>query len=250
MDSESIRVLLVEDEFITIETLARTLTDMNYEISGQARNVTDALDILDRNDTDFAILDIQIQGEKDGIWLAGKIREKYDIPFIFITAFGDKTTVKRAMEAAPYGYLVKPFNKVDVFTSIEVALNNFALRGNSSASIQSTDGEPKPLLIKDTVYIRDGYLYTKLNLNDILFVQSGKNYVEVNVKGKTHLVRSSLKEFCAILPDNLFVQVHRSYYVNLSVIDKIGPNFLKIDKMEVPVSSSFKDELSNRLTLF
>ncbi len=121
-----IRILIVEDEFITLETLKSVLSEMKFKISGDAMTASEAIAVLKKGETDLAILDINIKGDKDGIWLAKQIREKYQIPFIFLTAYGDDFTVKRAIETEPYGFLAKPFNKVDVYTSVAVAVNNFA----------------------------------------------------------------------------------------------------------------------------
>ena len=71
------------------------------------------------------MLDIQIQGDTNGIVLAKHINEKYHLPFVFLTAHSDPKTVKSAIETKPFGYLLKPFNSVDIYTSIEVALRNF-----------------------------------------------------------------------------------------------------------------------------
>src|SRR5687767_9217328 len=125
---EGINILIVEDEFITQKTIKEALNELGYSISGDAMDAEEALNILDKKTTDLAILDIQIQGDKDGIWIAKEIKEKYKIPFIFLTANADKNTVKRASETEPNGYLIKPFDKQDIFAAIETALRNFSAK--------------------------------------------------------------------------------------------------------------------------
>jgi len=125
-NQSTIRILIVEDEFITLETLKTVLSEMKFKISGDAMTANEDITVLKKKETDLAILDINIKGDKDGIWLAKQIREKYQIPFIFLTAYGDDYTTKRAIKTEPYGFLAKPFNKVDVYTSVAVAVNNFA----------------------------------------------------------------------------------------------------------------------------
>ena len=121
-----VRILIVEDEFITATDIKDNLEQMGYHITGLARDAAEACSILDQEETDLAILDINIQGDKDGIWIAKRINEHYKIPFIFLTSFGDERTVSSAIETKPYGYLVKPFERVDIYTSIEVALKNYS----------------------------------------------------------------------------------------------------------------------------
>lgn len=65
-----IRVLIVEDEFINLEVLRGYLEEMGYEISGDAMNPGEAIEVLERFDTDLAILDVNLKSQKDGIWIA------------------------------------------------------------------------------------------------------------------------------------------------------------------------------------
>ena len=71
------------------------------------------------------MLDINIQGSKDGIDLALIVKEKYDIPFIFLTALSYAATLERAKIAQPCAYLVKPYKTVDLHTSLAIGLFNF-----------------------------------------------------------------------------------------------------------------------------
>lgn len=251
MEGNPIRIMIVEDEFITIETLTSVLKEMNYNISGDAMTAEEAIKILDKGETDLAILDINIKGDKSGIWIAEQIRDKYHIPFIFLTAFGDEKTVNRAIEAEPYGYLVKPFNKVDVFTAIEVALKNFAKQGATEPkSEKEKETEHAPMISKDSIYIRDDYMFVKLNIPEIQYIKSDKNYLEIHLANKRHLVRGKLSDFAVRLPKDEFMQVHRSYIINLGMIDSFGAGFIKIKDTEIPLGNAYKEELKTRIQMF
>lgn len=252
MKGDQIRILIVEDEFITIETLTSVLKEMNYSISGDAMSAKEAIEILEKGETDLAILDINIKGDKDGIWLAGQIQEKYKIPFIFLSAFGDESTVHRAIETEPHGYLVKPFNKVDIFTAIEVALKNFAKqkKASSDKSTENASEEPSHIVAKDSIFIRDDYMFVKLKIEDILFIKSDKNYLEIHLPNKRHLVRGKLSDFAQNLSMDKFMQVHRSYVINIEAIDSFGAGFIKINRTEIPLGAAYKDELKNRVQFF
>ncbi len=252
MQEDGIRILLVEDEFITLETLKTILIGMNYKISGEVMDASKALEVLEKGETDPAILDINIKGDKDGIWLAEQIQKKYNIPFIFLTAFGDQATVKRAINTEPSGYIVKPFSKVDIFTAIEVSLKNFAKQNKTPQPAQPADDPPfeiPGIVVKDSIFIRDDYMFVKIKIEDILFIKSDKNYLDVYLAGKKHLVRGMLKDFIKILPSN-FLQVHRSYVVNITAVESFGNSFLKINNAEIPVGKAYKDELRSRFNIF
>jgi YesN/AraC family two-component response regulator len=78
------------------------LTEMGYNIVGTAMNAQEAITILSENKVDFALLDITIQGERDGIWLANYIQENYSIPHVFLTAYSDDVTMRNAINTNPY----------------------------------------------------------------------------------------------------------------------------------------------------
>lgn len=125
-DDMSIRILIVEDEPLIASDIEMTVHSGNYSVAGIAFTSTQALDMLHRFRPDMVLLDIAIKGDKDGIEIAGIIRDKYKIPFIYITSFADKDTLERAKATLPYGYIVKPFKDRDIISAIEMALYRHA----------------------------------------------------------------------------------------------------------------------------
>jgi two-component system, LytTR family, response regulator len=240
--SEPLHVLIVEDEFLTADTLKNYLVDFGYNITGIARDAQEALAILEEGNTDIAILDMNIQGSRDGIWLAHSINERFNIPFIFLTAYSDTQTVKSAVETKPYGYLVKPFNKVDIYTALEVAIEKFSeIQEQSDLMVESRIKE-KHLTSSDYIFVKEKNGYRKIAVKDILYVKSELKYIEIYLAQKKYVLRYSLSEFNEILPDN-FLQVHRSYIVNKNNVEYIGPNFLLVSGHEIPFSIQRKEEI-------
>ncbi|MEO0731622.1 MAG: response regulator transcription factor [Bacteroidota bacterium] len=126
MEQTSHRVLIIEDEALIAAEIESHLRALGYRVVGKARNGDKALDLLATARADIALLDINLRGSRDGVYLARLIREKYDYPFVFITALSDQVTLARAADTLPYGYIVKPFNRSDLFTTIELALHKYA----------------------------------------------------------------------------------------------------------------------------
>jgi two-component system, response regulator PdtaR len=120
-----IRVLIVEDEPLVAHDIASTLSGINYEVSGIAYTVAKARHQLDTNLPDIVLLDINLGTDTDGIMLAELIRQQYQIPFVYLTAYADAGTLERAKRTLPMGYLVKPYDERDLFASLEIALYNF-----------------------------------------------------------------------------------------------------------------------------
>jgi len=241
--SKAINVLIVEDEFLTADTLKDYLIEFGYQLSGIARDAQEAESILDKEKTDIAILDMNIQGSRDGIWIAQLINEKYKIPFIFLTAYSDSQTVQSAVETKPFGYLIKPFNKMDIYTALEVALQKFQqIESSVELKIESTL-KNKELGLNEHLFVKEKNGYGKILLNDILYIKSELKYVEIYVQKKKYVLRHSLTEFMNFLPPEHFIQVHRSYAVNKQAVEYIGSNYLKIEGNDIPFSNQRKEEI-------
>jgi DNA-binding LytR/AlgR family response regulator len=195
-------------------------------------------------------LDINLKGEKDGIWLAGQIREHYKIPFIFLSAFSDPATVEAASRTRPFAYLVKPFTQADIFTAIEVALKNYAEQMEELKLPASHSSINTEVLINDAIFVKDNLVFQKIIVREIMYVQAFKNYLELHLSGNRHVIRSTLTDFQKILPKEHFMQTHRSYVVNLHFVEKVGGDFMLVGSVNVPISRGFKDEVLKRLKFF
>ncbi|MDZ4839210.1 MAG: response regulator [Bacteroidota bacterium] len=122
--SGKVNILIVEDEQITAKELRMSLEKMGYTVCATATSYQEALTFANANRPDIALMDIHIDGNKDGIQTAKALKTHYDIPVIFLTSQNDLEIVQKAKESDPFGYLIKPFRKSDLQTTIEIALFN------------------------------------------------------------------------------------------------------------------------------
>ncbi|MCK4811653.1 MAG: response regulator [Methanosarcinales archaeon] len=116
------RILIVEDEAVVAENLEMAITDGGYEVVGRADNADDAVNAASELKPDLILMDIVLSGKKNGIDASYEIKEKLDIPVIFLTAYSDFKFVDKAKNTEPYAYIVKPFQEGQLFASIEMAL--------------------------------------------------------------------------------------------------------------------------------
>ncbi|HQK98618.1 MAG TPA: response regulator, partial [Bacteroidia bacterium] len=130
------RILVVEDESIVAKDIQKTLEKLGYEVPATASSAASAYEKLEQIEPDLVFLDIKLKGEEDGIHIAGHIKEKYNIPVIFLTSYVDQETLDRAKVTEPYGYIVKPFNESDLKTTVEMALFKFSRDREVRASEQ------------------------------------------------------------------------------------------------------------------
>src|SRR5258708_5584058 len=104
--TKSYRVLVVEDEGLIAADIGRRLEALGHSVAGAASTAEEALELA--GDADAVLMDIRLDGPRDGIDAAIEIRARYKIPVIFITAHADRATLERAKLAGPFGYVVKP----------------------------------------------------------------------------------------------------------------------------------------------
>lgn len=242
-----VRILIVEDEFITLDLLRTYVEDIGYEVSGDAMRAAEAIEILEQRDTDIVLLDINIKGNQNGIWIAEQICKKYHIPFIFITAYNDPHTIQNATKTHPSGYLIKPFSKDDIFAAIEVALQNYAHTYSPSVTAPQIGEVATALRIDPAIFIKDGLTFKKINIGDICYVESCKNYLELHLSNQKLVVRATLQKFYDMLPKNDFVQIHRSFIVNIRFIDTIRLDRIYIGTSNLPLSKNYKDDFYAKL---
>jgi CheY-like chemotaxis protein len=117
------RILIVEDEALTVFALKRELTGLGYEIAGHASTAVDALRAAESDRADLVLMDIRLAGSISGVAAAAAIRGQLDIPVIFLTAHAAEGTLARAVEVGAYGYLLKPYTSPELKAVIEIALH-------------------------------------------------------------------------------------------------------------------------------
>ncbi len=119
------KILIVEDDAIIAQLIAFHLRAFGYSVLDIVHNSERALDLIYSFQPDLVLLDIKIEGLKDGIEIAQIIEDKYEIPYIFITAFSDIATLQRVQKVEPLAYIVKPFKEEDLQVSIAIGMSNY-----------------------------------------------------------------------------------------------------------------------------
>jgi PAS domain S-box-containing protein len=119
---KKVEILIVEDEVLIVSDLESRIKRLGYEVCGSAVSAEKAMEIVERRRPDLVIMDIVLQGEMDGIDAARQIRDRWNIPVVFLTAYADPVRLERAKLTYPFGYLLKPFQDIDLKVTLEMAL--------------------------------------------------------------------------------------------------------------------------------
>jgi two-component system, cell cycle sensor histidine kinase and response regulator CckA len=118
----SANILIVEDERIVAKDIEERLKELEYGVSATVTSGKKAIEKAEILHPDLVLMDIRLKGDMDGIETAEAIKNRFDIPVIYLTAYADEATLERAKVTEPFGYILKPFNERDLHSTIEMAL--------------------------------------------------------------------------------------------------------------------------------
>jgi DNA-binding LytR/AlgR family response regulator len=253
MQNETVKVLIVEDEAIVAMDLAAGLQMDGYEVAGIADNGEAALAIFRDEEVDIVLMDINIIGDTDGIDTAAALLKIRYVPIIFLTAFTDQKTVDRVKQICPAAFLSKPYSISNVRISIELALSNFAIARETEAGgkvvSMPAQKENKPVIEKesilqlnDFIFIKEHYRFIKIKTEDIQYLESSNNYVNIVCGPRKFVVRMQMSQILEKLIFNTIIRIHKSYAVNLLAITSFTDQDVTIDKLEIPIGRSYKED--------
>lgn len=203
-----LRAVIVDDERLARADLRSMLDDLEkVEIVGEAASISDAVDLIGRENPDLVFLDIQMPGES-GFDLLDKVDLHAQV--VFVTAFDEYAI--RAFEVNAADYLLKPVNPDRLKTAIERAERREA----AAAGIQ------RDLRYEDALLLTFNTHRKFVRINSIVCIQSAADYTELLTSdGKKGLVRKTMAEWEQRLPTEYFLRVHRTMIANIDFIEKI-----------------------------
>lgn len=257
-----IRLLLAENEPLAARLLAVLVRGLGYEPVGPAATAETALDLYRESlpPVAMALLDIGLDGDRDGIALAQELRAIRPLPIIFLTSMADEATFGRAKQARPAAYLLKPYDAAALQHALELALLNYAAGHVAPLPALLLD-EPAEddlqlrwnhdVLLGDCLFLRDRGRLVKVCLADIQYVEADNKYCTLVTATGRYLSRQPLRELTLELPPSQFVQIQRGYLVNVDFIESFdeGQTTVVVAGIQLPLSRSYRDALLHRLRL-
>lgn len=241
------KILVVEDKLVTAQSIVSVLQKAGYIISGQAASGEDALVSVEKETPDVILMDINLDGNLDGIQTAEKIREKLSLPIIYLTDLSDRETLSRAKHTRPAAYLLKPFRKEDLLNAIEIAFFNMSEERDAAPGEEFTPQETV-FMFKDRFFIKESEVMFRINISEVLWIEADRAYCKIKTTKKEYTQAYSMKMFSEKFSHPLLVRVQRSYIVNIDKITGIKGNQLLIGEAgnaEIPVSAPYKANLQN-----
>lgn len=214
------KIYIVEDEPIIVITIKTILKKAGYEIVGDADNVKEAQNEIIKETPDLVVLDIELDGEEDGVDLALLLDNK-EIPYLYLTAQTDPLTIKKVKQTNPLGYIVKPFTESSLRSNLELAWHNY---------------------IKEIRYFvfKTSHEIHKIKQSDILYLKAFDNYCYLFTKNEKHLIPKTLKHIHNQIDNSIFIKTHRSYVINSEKVTSVNKDTVHLGSNEIPLSKTFK----------
>ena len=246
-----IGVLVVEDESIVSKDIQYSLKKLGYNVVGVAATGQKAIDLCGEKMPDIILMDIMLKGDINGIEASTRIKESYNIPVIFLTAYADENTLSKAKVTEPYAYIIKPFKEIDLHTSIEMAFYKHSKELEILKERDMLYNIVENKENKEFIFVKSKSRLIKLNTKDIFFIEALKDYVVINTINKRYTIHSTMKDIERKMPQDYFLRVHRSFIVRLDKIAQIEqPNLILEDNNKIiPIGGSYKEVLIKRINL-
>jgi DNA-binding LytR/AlgR family response regulator len=229
------KILIVEDELDLALNIKEIVETFGYVVTGIHADAQSVLAYLKASKVDLILMDIQIKGDMDGIDLCYQIKDIYNIPIVFLTAYSDQTYLERISNVVYDGYLLKPFKADSLKSAIFLGLKS------KPYAVPQKDLEKLSLKIRDKGYV------VPVPISDIIYLKADGLYTKVFTQAKSYTVRDILKDLQAQLPEHIFLRPHKSYLVNVNHIDSYNSKELNVNQINIPIRRGFYKELSNYL---
>ena len=223
----TLRCIAIDDEPIALDIIKSHASKVPFlDLKRTFVNAFEALTFLKTEPVDLIFLDINMP-DLTGLDFAQVVGNKSQI--VFTTAYPEYAL--QGFELSALDYLLKP-----------IGFGRFMQAANKAYERLSGDTKKSPY-----VFVKDGYDWVRINLDELQYVESDGNYLTFQETGKKTLTRMTIGEATEMLPKDQFMRVHKSYIIALDRIEKIERHQLTIGKVQVPLGGNYRDDLLERV---
>jgi DNA-binding LytR/AlgR family response regulator len=233
--NKKITCLVVDDEPPAVQVIEKYVSSIpSLQLAATCSNAVDALEVLQNSQVDLLFLDIQMP------FILGTdfMRTLTNPPkVIFTTAFRQYAVEGFDLDAVDY--LLKPISFERFLKAVNKVMKlNLPVTESISVNLLQNNETGDA-----SIYLRADRKNIKVILDDILFIESLKDYIKVVTKEKTIVTKQSISSLEENLPGHLFIRIHRSFIVSRNKIESFTPDLIQIGKYELPISRSYRHEV-------
>ncbi|MFK7810451.1 MAG: LytR/AlgR family response regulator transcription factor [Saprospiraceae bacterium] len=241
-----LKILIIEDDMSFALELEMMLAK-DYDVLPIAKSVEKAMTIFNNEKVDLIISDVFLEGEATGVDLIKQIKTT-DIPIIMMTFSKDEALYSKAKCKNLVGYLVKPFDKLTLISTMDREKKKKKKAKESIDSVGASEGQ----IYSDSFFIRTNKQLVKVFVKDINWIQSDGNYCLVVTNSRKYAIKLSLTKLLKKLPAGDFIQAHKRYIVQLGAITQIDTSASKlyVEEEIIPIGRKYKPQLLENLERF
>jgi two-component system, LytTR family, response regulator len=220
-----LKAIAIDDEPIALQVIGNLLTHVGFiSMTASFTNAFKAIDFLAKNEVDLIFLDIKMP-DISGIELAGSLTSPPMI--IFTTAYSEHAV--QSFELDAIDYLLKPFSLPRLLKACNKAYEQYHLRKNNGL-------QALPIT---SIFIKSGYEQIRVELEEILYVESNGSYMDFILDKRKIMTRMTMSEAETLLPASDFVRIHRSFIVTARKISRIDKNNVWIGQTALPIGANY-----------
>jgi DNA-binding LytR/AlgR family response regulator len=239
MTDKKIICLIVDDEPPALEVLKKYITSVQHlELAGSCSDAIEALTFLQQHPVDLLILDIQMP-QLLGTDLVRTLKKPPKV--IFTTAF--RKFAVEGFELDAVDYLLKPISFERFLKAVNKVMDTSISTFESNHNTTETNNKQADTFIN----LRADRKNIKVSLDDILYIESLKDYIKVVTATKTIVTKQAISSIEEILPKEKFIRIHRSFIVSINKIESFTHEVIEIGKQELPISRMYKMEVNRAL---
>lgn len=252
-----LKIQIVEDDLLEAEELKKHLVMMNLNVVAISKSADEAIVDFEKHEPHLLFIDINLQGEKDGIFVAEYINQQCRVPFIYLSNYFGKSSpyFKRATATSPANYLPKTgYLPKHLWHFVEVAFSNYMKAGGFYINENESN-----LFIRNHIFIktiaRDEY--QKLNTSDIIILQYNKPYTNIFLKEESKQATINIRKSIDYVIEQLnaveLIRIHKSHAVNINYIKKYNDtkNTVRLHNEELfEVGRFYKKAFELRIRMF
>ena len=242
--SSDIYILAIEDDPIHKENLELLLSNLGYANFSITDNAIDALKLFKENPPDLLLMDIEIAGPLNGIEFVEITSAIRKIPVIYVTAFSDAETFSKAKLTSPSAYLLKPYDAKNLGIAMELALFQ-----NENREGAPENGGYKVERAYNAFFVKYNNKLVKVPISELMYIEVDEKYCYVHTSNRRYVVNIRLKNLLDQLPEQEFIQTHRSFAVRVDAIEEVNleDTVIRIMGKEIPIGKTYKDALFAKL---
>jgi two-component system, LytTR family, response regulator len=234
-DNKPLRCLIADDEPPAREVIRRYVEQVpTLQLAAECSNALTAMGFLQRGDIDLLFLDIKMP-QLSGIELIRTIKNP---PMVILTTAYTEYALE-GYELDVLDYLMKPVQFDRFLKAVNKAFERQGRRSGVEPAVTSTEDKTGDTF----VYFRVDRKMVKVMLDEILYIESMKDYVKVFTTRGTVITKQSITSLEAMLPQRAFLRTHRSYIVSARHIRSFSSEVVEVDKIEIPIGKLFRNEV-------